>query len=275
MIEISSSTLRHMLQQVTPHMDDPENYIPVISSIHLEARDGWLYAVATDRFTIAVARRGIVNTGDHSGVIPGRLVPALTAWLDSVADLVSTIGVTLPLVPVDGKKELIFTTSGQGSFSAEYDPSDYEKFPNWRKILHDALTAKPKAVATTGFTTKFLARWQHATPKLVAWQNEEGKPFVFLDEVGEFAGLHMPVRHGLTRSDVASDWIAATAPKFTVDERTYDLTLTWEDRDGDPWTYSGDDMPDGTPLMVVGDLVDDPHPLDRLVWQYGPLIAQA
>lgn len=276
MITIEAKSLRRMLQQVTPHMPNPEDDLPVVSSIRLETRDGWLYAAATDRYTIAAARREIASAETRIGHIPGHLVPALTAWLDGVAQLGESVDLTLPMVK--GSADVILTTSGHGKFTAQYETEDYERFPDWRKILHAALKAEPGPVPLTGFTTQFLARWQHAAEKLATWQEAPGKPLVLLDELGYFAGLHMPVgyhRDGMTRQGLAADWIAATARTAIVDGQTYDLDTTWADRHGDPWTYSGKDCPNGMPLMVLDGIEDDPHPLDRLITQYGPLTPAA
>lgn len=272
MISIESKSLRRMFEQVTPHMDDDEDYLPVISTVRLEARDGWLYAVATDRYTIGVSRREAVTDGNLTGHVPGPLVPAVAAWLDSAAGNSENVSLSLPAD--DHPAPIILTAPGRGELVIDYDADDYEKFPNWRKILHEALTAEPSIVPLTGYTTKLLTRWQHAASKLVAWQEAPGKPLVLLDELGYFAGLHMPVnfhRQGLTRDDVAKAWIAATTHYATVDGLDYDLSKTWADKHGDPWTYSGKDCPDGTPLMVIEGIEDDPHPLDRLIGQYGPI----
>ncbi|MEU8717511.1 phiSA1p31-related protein [Streptomyces sp. NPDC048663] len=274
MITIEAKTLRDMFRQVVPHMGE-DDYIPVIHSVRLEQRDGWLYAIASDRYTIAVARRPVTNHGECTGHIPGRLVPALTAWLEGHAEFGGSIGVTLPVTK--GDVDIILTTPGRGRFDVTYDTEDYKAFPDWRKILHSVLIAQPGIVPLTGVTTRFLNRWEHAAEKLVVWQEAGNKPILLLDEAGEFAGMQMPVsfhRDGMKREDVATSWIAATVKTSVVDGRTYDLDKTWVDRHGDPWTYSGNDMPDGMPLMLLDGIEDDPHPLDRLIWAYGPIEAE-
>lgn len=267
MISIPATDLQRMFQQVTPHMSDDE-YIPVIHTVRLEARDGWLYVIATDRYTFAAGRRPVVGEYNSTGHIPGRLVPAVAAWLDGVSESGDTVSLSLP-----AKDALIFTAPGRGKLIIECDADDYEKFPDWRKMLHEALTAAPRLVPVTGFTTRFLTRWQHAAEKLAAWQEAPGKPLVLLDSDGYFAGMQMPVRFAIPREDLATGWIAATVRTATVDGLTYDLDKTWEDVHGDPWAYSGKDCPDGMPLMVLDGIEDDPHPLDRLITQYGPLYA--
>lgn len=274
MISIESSALHHMFKQVIPHMDDPENCMPVISSVRLEARDGWLYALATDRFTFAASRRKVTHDSDAIGHVPGNLVPAVAAWLDVTSQSNETVTISLPVDDGDDGP-LFFTAPGRGKLTIEYDADDYKSYPDWRKIFHNALKAEPGAVPVSGVTTRFLARWPEAADKLMFWQAGPMKPVVFLDTLGYFAGMQMPFRTELAdREDVAPAWIAATVPTAKVDGITYDLDKTWEDRHGDPWTYSGDDTPDGVPLMVIEGIEDDPHPLDRLIGQYGPLYAR-
>lgn len=273
MISIPASDLRRMFKQVTPHMLDSDDYLPVISTVRLEARNGWLYAVATDRYTIAVARHEVGTPFNQTGHIPGRLVPALTAWLDGLAANGHTVSLDLPVA--EEQSGVVLAAGGLGNFTVQYDAADYEKFPGWRKLLHAALTCEPGPIPLTGFTTRFLARWQHAAEELITWQEAPGKPLVLLDKLGSFAGLHMPIGYhndpGMNRQEAAGGWIAATVPTATVDGFTYNLDETWLDVHGDPWTYSGKDCPDGMPLMVIEGIEDDPHPLDKLIAQYGPL----
>jgi hypothetical protein len=277
MISIPASDLRRMFKQVTPHMHNPDGYLLVTSTVRLEARDGWLYAVATDRYTIAVARHEIGGTFNQTGHIPGRLVPALTTWLDGLAAGGHTVSIDLP---VDEEEcGVVLAAKGLGNFTVRYDAAEYGKFPGWRKLLHAALTCEPGPIPLTGFTTSFLARWQHAAKELITWQEAPGKPLVLVDKDGTFAGLHMPVGYhndpSVTRRTAAGSWIAATVHTATVHGLTYHLDETWLDVHGDPWTYSGKDCPDGMPLMVIEGIEDDPHPLDRLIAQYGPLTAIA
>lgn len=273
MFDIESSALRRMIQQVTPHMDDPDNYMPILSSVRFEARDGWLYALATDRYTFAASRREIVHTGDITAHVPGPAVPTLTAWLDEVAEHAGRVGIAF-LDVRDDAGAIVFTAAGHGQLQVEYEDHVSAKFPDWRKLFHSALTAESGIVPASGVTTKFLARWAHAADKLVIWQEAPRKPIVFLDLLGQFAGMQMPITADVaSRDELAPQWISATKPRATVDGVTYDLDVTWEDRDGDPWTYSGNDTPDGMALMVVDGIADDAHPLDRLIQQYGPLSA--
>ncbi|MFD6025669.1 DNA polymerase III subunit beta family protein [Streptomyces griseoluteus] len=269
MITIAAKDLRHMLQQVAPHMSDDDT-LPTINSVRLETRDGWLYASATDRYTFAVSRRMHLNEAEQRAAhIPGHHVPNVLAWLDTMAvRALDNIELSLPF---DGISSITFTGIGGDRLETGHVSSDYKHFPDWRKIFHAALTAEPVAIPLTGFTTKFLARWEHAAERLTTWQQGPGKPIVLLDELGYFAGLHMPVRQeGASRASEAADWIAATTPTATVGGTTYDLTETWLDVNGDPWTYSGKDDGD-EPLMVMDGIEDDPHTLARLIAEYGPL----
>jgi hypothetical protein len=267
MISLAASALHHMFQQVTPHMSDDDT-LPVIHNVRIEARDGHLYAIATDRYTLAIARRVIVGDVDRAGYIPGALIPAVTEWLKGVAESGDSVSISWPADDV-----VAFSAPARGKLTTEFDLSDYAHYPDWRKIFREALTAEPGPVPVTGFNTSFLARWQHSAPKLAAWQTGPMKPLVLIDYDGGFIGMQMPYRTEETRAALSSEWLAAIERTATVDGIKYDLDKTWADVDGDSWTYSGKDMPDGMPLMVLDGIEDDPHPLARLIEQYGPLRA--
>lgn len=273
MISIEAKDLHRMLQQVTPHMADPDEYLPALACIRVEATDdGWLYAVATDRYTLAVARHETLADTSGIGYLPAQLVPAVTAWLAQAAEHGQAVKLALP---THDQQAIALRAPGSGRLSIETDTNGHKGVPNWRTLLHAQLKAEPVAVPLTGFTTRFLARWQQADLKVHAWQAGPHRPLIVAAESGDFLGLQMPVRSELTQGEATPGWLAATAPRATVDGTTYRLDRSWKDRDGDPWTYSGKDTTDGMPLMVVDGFEEDPHPLDRLIAWYGPLHTDA
>src|SRR5205807_209534 len=54
-IRIDWTRLAKLIKPVLPHMSDDDT-LPAIHAVHLSARDGHLYAMATDRYTLAVNR---------------------------------------------------------------------------------------------------------------------------------------------------------------------------------------------------------------------------
>ena len=60
MTTVTAAELHRMIEQVVPHMSDDDT-VPVINSVQMEARDGYLFVSATDRYTMAVARTAITS----------------------------------------------------------------------------------------------------------------------------------------------------------------------------------------------------------------------
>ncbi|MFJ4434578.1 phiSA1p31-related protein [Streptomyces sp. NPDC088923] len=269
MPSITVSELRRMLKQVTPHV--PTDLDLPISHLLLEQRDGWLYAVGTDRYTLAVSRRAVGNNGDAHGVLPAAQIPALTAWLSDRA--VDWADATLTL---NGRHGVEVRVDGHGQLRAE--ANDYQKpVRNWRAMILAQLRREPAAVPLTAFTSEYLARWQHAGSALTAWQADPGAPLVITGEhpqgdvvCGDFIGMQMPCRVlSTTREQIVDAWTEPLA-QTTVDGTTYDLRATWLDADGDPWTWNGS-TDNGMPLMVLDGCETDPYRLDTLVTEHGPL----
>lgn len=263
-ITITAAELRLMLAQVTPHMSHDDT-LPVINSVHLEARDGYLFAVASDRYTLAVARTAITSdTHWKNTFVPAEKIPALEAWLDSAFDTV-----TLAVIKADDAATLTITGK-TGSMSIDYSNSEYRHFPDWRKLFRAQLDAKPQPVPLTGYTTKYLSRWEQAATVLQGWQYGPQGALVLMDEMGCFMGMQMPVRHQITRDDLLAKWQGSLTRLAYVDDQQYSLDTQWSDKDGDVWEYTGRDRY-SAPLMRVVGIEDDDHTLADLIAQYGPI----
>jgi len=262
---VPAAELHRMIEQVLPHMSNDDT-LPVINSVQLEARDGWLFATATDRYTMAVARAPITTPATWREIcIPGESIHALAAWLKP------TIGtVTIGIRREEDEVSVTFT-SKTGAMTVEYASRSYSKLPDWRKLLHRYIDATPQLTPLTGFTTEYLARWEKATKTLQCWQYGETGALVVMDELGYFLGMQMPVRHEITRDDLLSKWRGSLA-RIAYDSGTgYSLERQWADAQGDPWEYTGRDNRDGQPLMRLVGIDDDEHTLADLITQYGPL----
>lgn len=265
MTTVTATELHRMIEQVVPHMSD-DGTLPAINSIQLEARDGYLFATATDRYTMAVARTAITSADTWRDVfIPAEHIPALLAWLKSAFGTV-TIGTRLE--EDDGA---VTITSKNSSITVEFSRRYYGKLPDWRKLLHGYIASEPQPVALTGFTTKYLARWQKAAKTVQCWQYGATGALVVMDELGYFLGMQMPVRHEITRDDLIAKWRGSLARIAYDDGTPYGLEHQWADAQGDPWEYTGRDNRDGQPLMRLVGIDDDEHTLADLITQYGPL----
>lgn len=265
MTSVTAHDLHRMLKQVTPHMGTDDT-LPVLHAIHLEARAGNIFAIATDRYTMGVARNSIVAEGDWQALIPAEDLPGVTAWLKAG----STTTIAVAPAP-DGDLTVLTFAGNGGSLRIAYPTSTYGQFPSWRKMMRGQLAAEPVAVPLSGFTTDYLARWQHADTKLHTWQSGPSKALVLMDEVGDFLGMQMPINNGQwTREDLTARWEGALTHLAYVDGQSYSLDVQWSDAQGDPWEYTGQDRR-GEPLMRVVGIDGDDHTLADLLAKYGPL----
>lgn len=262
---IAASDLHRMLAQVTPHMSDDDT-LPLLNAIHLEARNHDLTAVATDRYTIGVGRTNLVEGDRWTALIPAEDLATVTAWLKT-ADTT-----TISIVAEASEEDTTLTLSGNGgSLRVAYSTRHYGQFPNWRNLLRGALDSEPQAVPLGGLTTKFLDRWQHADKVLHFFQAGPKKPLVFLDDIGDFIGMQMPINNEhVTRTQLTARW-TTTLTRFAYFEgEGYNLDIQWADKQGDPWEYTGSDRM-GEPLMRLVGIDDDDHTLASVIAMFGPL----
>src|SRR5256886_8689453 len=85
-VTITAHQLKLLLDKTLDHMGS-ENVEP-LHGIRLDADSQYVYAVATDRYTIAAARYRLDNNDQNqepwARLIPGDIVPALREWIDTM-----------------------------------------------------------------------------------------------------------------------------------------------------------------------------------------------
>lgn len=264
MTTIPAAALRQMIDRVTPHMSNDDT-LPVTNSVRIEHSEGFLFAVATDRFTIGISRFAVVNTGETWQVsIPSYQLAAVTAWLGTVS---GSVDITTREAGGQARVKLY---CGDGSMEFSVDTADNRDFPRWRAILRTALTAEPVAIPVTSYTSQFLKRWEKAGRVLHSFQSGPNKPTIFMSDDG-FLGALMPVRNNevASRAELVEGWLNALIPVAEVHGNSYRLDRKWSDRDGDIWEYVSDRY--GEPLMRVVGIDYDDHKLSDLIEQYGPI----
>jgi hypothetical protein len=219
-----------MLAAVIPHAANEED-LPALEAIRFEVRDGTLFLIATDCYSIGVARCRIPGA-------QAAPVPDATALLP----LCVTEGALLSMLDcADGTAALVFgedsLTVDTGRDSATYGTDGHpEHFPDWRVLIAGLLTGEPAELGDTrGIAPLHLAKFQ-AGPEDSPGYCEEGlrvrivspthrkgvplhagerEPTVLLARGDWFLGALVPMR--LDR-DVApepspwTEWAAATAP---------------------------------------------------------------
>lgn len=210
MTTIPAAALRHMLAQIKPHMSTDVT-LPVINLLQVERRDGHLYILATDRFTMAIARTPVEGDEQWTARIPAHDLRTVEVWLKAAAGDIE--------VGPDG--DALTLTSPTSSLRISAEASEYGEFPNWRKLITGALAAEStEPTGLTGYDTRFLARWKAAGRALHAWQAGPHKPLVLIDSDGLFVGIQMPTRapDSMTPESLAATWLTAlTEPAADAD----------------------------------------------------------
>ena len=190
------TTLReftHLLREVAPHLGTDDT-LPMLCGIHLESDGRYLYAAATDRYTIAVARRPLADDGTPE---------PWTAFL-TTADLKAVHAITPPRSNGTATLHLDNThlnvRIGEHTLTLPDRTKEAASFPKWRPLLADALACEPHLTDDLRLQPSFLARWSKSaatgerwTP-LTIWASAPDKPVV-LARGEDFIGLLMPVRY--------------------------------------------------------------------------------
>lgn len=264
MTTCTAADLRRMLGRVSPHMSTDDT-LPVINSVRLEQREGYLFALATDRYTMAIARTAVVNDEVWQANIPAELLKAVTSWLKTQSG-------SIEMAPQrDGDLTALTFSSIDGSLRITTDPVAYKGFPRWQTIAARALTTDPSA-GVTSYTSRYLSRWESGAEVLHSWQTGPHRPVVFMDGDGDFLGIHMPVRtEDIDSVSLAQPWLKHLTPRAEVDGQEYRLDVQWSDKDGDIWEYTGRDSYDRQPWMRVVGIEDDDYSLTTVIEQYGPI----
>lgn len=196
MTTIGAHKLQRMISQVRPHICD-DDALPPINGIRFECDGAHIHAIATDRFTFAVARNKVrEETDTWTTTISQDNLGWFTAWLeihegDTILNLAAT---------GDG----LSVTDDRGTIVV---PAKDHTFPKWQGLFRNALTDAAASGDMVSVDTKMLARWKHADTHLRTWQTAVEKPVLFVGD--DFIGLQMPARYSgaaKDRSAVLSDW---------------------------------------------------------------------
>ncbi|MDX3588550.1 DNA polymerase III subunit beta family protein [Streptomyces europaeiscabiei] len=196
MTTINAHKLQRMIKQIRPHVSDDDT-LPPINAIRFECDGVHIHALATDRFTFAVARAKVREETDTWAVtIAESNLGWLTAWLethkgDTILDLAaSTDGLTI----TDDHGKLVV-------------PAEDESFPKWQNMFRDTLQEASTSGDLVSLDTEMLARWKDADSHLRVWHTAPEKPLLLVGD--DFLGLQMPARYtGDTkdRTAVLSAW---------------------------------------------------------------------
>lgn len=209
MSTLNAHNLLRIINQVRDHQDHTHR---PIAGIRFDAEADTLYAVATDRYTVAVARAGAWNTSTPwAATLPRDEAKTLRRWLQAIDhdDLVT-------IEPHEDGKHLV-VRDARTTLTFETADGDFVK---WRGLFAGVL-AKDTASPVTGYMTNLLARWQEGDQHVRAWSTGPDKPMVIAGK--DFLGMQMPtsVRNDFTVDAVTAEWkttfAAAEAAEATAE----------------------------------------------------------
>jgi hypothetical protein len=196
MTTINAHKLQRMISQTLPHVS-PDDTVPPINGIRFECDGVHIHALASDRYTFAVARTKVrEETDTWSLTISEADLKWFTAWLgthegDTILNLVA-------------QDTGLAVTDDRGTVLV---PAKDHVFPKWQHLFRDALQDASTSGDLVSLDTEMLARWKHADSHLRVWQTTPEKPLLLVGE--DFLGLQMPARYsgdGKDRLTVLDHW---------------------------------------------------------------------
>jgi hypothetical protein len=199
---INAHKLQRLIKQTRPHVSSDAT-LPPINGIRFECDGIHVHALATDRYTFAVARTKVREETDAwSATVAEKDLDWLTSWLEShEGDTILNLSV--------GSNGITITDDSSKLTVPATDPI----FPKWQSLFRDALQDASTSGDLVGLDTKMLARWKRADTHLRVWHTAPEKPLLLVGE--DFLGLQMPARYGddKGRAAVLSDWSGTLGQK--------------------------------------------------------------
>lgn len=202
MISIANLTLSRLVAQAKPHMGDRHD-VETLQSITFDHDGTYLYAMATNRFTLGVARTQLLRSQDEpwSAVVHRTQVPELAAAIK----LLDTKPVNLE------RTDTQLILSGESGSRIAINLLQPKQGPlNWRKYLLPQLD-KAAATSQMAMTPKYFGAWKELPGPVQMWSVGDGKPTIIV--APDFIGMQMPIRtsdsHDLTVRRELDAWKAA------------------------------------------------------------------
>ncbi|KOT94524.1 hypothetical protein ADK70_12705 [Streptomyces rimosus subsp. pseudoverticillatus] len=182
MITIADHTLSRLVAQTKPHMGGRYE-AETVQSITLDHDGTHLYAMATNRYTLAVSRTRILDGNDEPW--------SALVYRTQVQELAAAIRLldTKPVSLERADTQLIL--SGQSGSRIAIDLIIESKPLDWRKVLLPALAEKATA-AQMAMSPKFFGAWRNLPDPVSMWSTGQGKPTLIV--AADFLGAQMPVR---------------------------------------------------------------------------------
>jgi hypothetical protein len=183
-VTINAHQLKLLLDQTVDHIGS--EHIEALHGIRLDVDAHYLYAVATDRYSLAVARYGL-NHGDEDQapwavtVSAGRL-RAVREWVDAIQGSGT--------ITISTGKDRLFFEGPQTDLSIAVNTSI--EFPDWRGLLRNMIEDSVDSEPFPALNSKMLANFNAANMLRVRMTGNE-KPVLLFGQ--DFIGAQMPARY--------------------------------------------------------------------------------
>lgn len=184
-VTINAHQLGRLIDKTISHVGSED--IEPLNGIRLDVDSTFLYAVASDRYTLAVARYRL-NAGEQGGEPFALLIPA--DYLRSLREWISTqIGHACITISTD-ENRLVFT-SPHTELRIAVSPS--LMFPDWRGLLRTMAEQTVDGEPFPALRSGFMQRWADASDILRVRVTADEKAVLVFGE--DFIGAQMPSRY--------------------------------------------------------------------------------
>jgi hypothetical protein len=181
---INAHQLGQLIDKTIDHAAD--DHIEQLHGIRIDVDTRYLYAVASDRYTMAVARY-LLDSDDQDGqpwarTIPGNQLKALREW-------VSTMKGAEPVTISTSEDRLLFE-GRHSTFSVMVNTT--LEFPNWRGILRNLTKQTTDGEPFPAYNSMFLGRFASTENIVRVRVTADHQAALLYGE--DFIGAIMPVR---------------------------------------------------------------------------------
>ncbi|SOD80035.1 hypothetical protein SAMN06272781_6835 [Streptomyces sp. 1222.2] len=185
-VTINAHQLKLLLDQTADHMG--HEGIEQLHGIRLDVDSQYLYAVASDRYTLAAARyrlaHGDQNQEPWARTIPGDFTPSLRQWVDSLKGAAYvTISTAKDRLVFDGPLADLTVATNTAL-----------EFPDWRGLLRTIAAQTVDGEPFPALNTDYLPRWAAIRQSLRVRVTADRKAVLFFGE--NFIGAQMPTHGG-------------------------------------------------------------------------------
>jgi hypothetical protein len=196
-LTIKARDFAALVAPVKPHAGRDDMF-PVLNAIRFEVRNGYLLAMATDRFRLAIHRTETEAVSFTATVRVREVENLLRIFKPQRGqdpELVMSVHET------EGKQFLRVEQTGAFGFdfidASMSFPLEVGEFPNIAKLIGETLAEEPSEGGREfGLNAVFLADWRHTAKQgraLVIRSHSPLRPVVFAAG-DDFIGLQMPMR---------------------------------------------------------------------------------